>query len=96
MNTRPCRECGTPFIPSRRPALHCSETCRTAFNRRRRERGAELYDFVMAGQTAVVEMLLGAYKTADMATRDGRPSFQPTQQAILAIPATFGLRGDNR
>lgn len=96
MTTKPCRECGKPFIPSRRPALHCSEGCRTTFNRRRRERGAELYDFVMAGRTEVVEMLLGAYKSADMAKRGGRPSYQPIEQAILAIPVAMNLQGDNR
>jgi len=98
MTTAPCRECGRPFIPTRRPALHCSTRCRNKFNRRRRDRGAELYDFIMEGNsTLVVAKLLGAYRTADNALREGRPSYQPITQAMLRLPVEFsGMTGDGR
>jgi predicted nucleic acid-binding Zn ribbon protein len=91
-----CRECGNDFKPSGRAALHCSERCRLAFNRRRRDRGAELYDFVMSGHPDTVEKLVGSYRTADKALRGGRPSFQPTTQALVRLPASYGPQGDNR
>lgn len=93
-----CRECGKPFERKKWSALHCSSGCRLAFNTRRRNRGAELYDFIMAGgQREMVDRLIRSYKIADRVLRDGRHSFQPTTQATMRIsPSYDGAKGDNR
>lgn len=91
-----CRECGKGFSGKRPSALFCGGPCRQAFNRRRRDRGAELYDFVMVKDTDTIKGLVDAYKTADKALREGRPSWQPTRVAIMNIPAAYGSIGDKR
>lgn len=91
-----CRECGSDMTGIKQPALHCSQPCRLAFNRRRRDRGAELYDFIMAGDQEKVTELISAYRQADKVKRQGRPSYQPTQQAQLRLPMMYGMNGDNR
>lgn len=46
---RACRECGRVFEVERRPSREfCSASCRRAFNNRKMQRGAELYDLLMA------------------------------------------------
>lgn len=96
-----CRECGKPFTPRQPSALFCSTVCRGSFNRRRRDRGTEIYDFVMAASVGVdcndtINALLNSYKTADKAIRDGRPSYQPIDQAVTRIPLAFSDLGDKR
>jgi len=93
---RTCPECGHSVSDKRVTALFCSDHCRQAFNRRRRDRGAELYDFVMAGDDAIVKNLRAAYKTADENLREGRRSWQERDAAVLNIPAAFGKEGDKR
>jgi hypothetical protein len=48
--TNPCRECGKDAgkAPAGRSKFFCSTPCRQAWNNRRRDRGAELYDLFMA------------------------------------------------
>lgn len=92
-----CKECGEAFETQRNQALFCSDTCRLKFNRRRRDRGAELYDFIMVhGNAATVKRLVEAYRTSDKVLRAGRPSWQDTQMAIVNLPAVFGNSGDKR
>jgi predicted nucleic acid-binding Zn ribbon protein len=91
-----CPECGSPVSDKRATALFCSNPCRQAFNRRRRDRGAELYDFVMAGDDATVKSLRAAYKNADASARGGRRSWQDRDTALLNIPAAYGTDGDKR
>jgi hypothetical protein len=96
-----CRECGGAMKngkgkPMKALALFCSGECRQAFNRRRRDRGAELYDFVMQAENSQVEKLKGAYQSADKVKRAGRPSWQPLTAAAVALPVVFGADGDGR
>lgn len=91
-----CAECGQSFESERREARFCSSDCRLAFNRRRRDRGAELYDFVMAKDTKIVSALTEAYRTADAEIRAGRPSWQNRELALFKIPSAFGHLGDKR
>jgi len=91
-----CAECGHPFETTRREARFCSNECRQDFNRRRRDRGAELYDFYMAGELDTCKRLADAYRAGDQAKRAGRPSWQPQSLAIFGIPAAYGRDGDKR
>ena len=45
MSGRVCLECGSPHPGA---GDFCADGCRTAFNNRRKARGAELYDLFMA------------------------------------------------
>jgi hypothetical protein len=91
-----CKECGKAFKAIRRQATFCGDPCRAAFNRRRRDRGAELYDFAMCGHNDKIEMLIKAYRCSDRSLRDGRPSWQDTTLAMINMPAVFGIEGDRR
>ena len=91
-----CAECGRGFAPVKNWARHCSADCRAAFNRRRRDRGAEVYDFWMAGDQEHLEKLRAAYLKADATLRASRPSFQPVEIARMQIPMNYGTEGDKR
>lgn len=95
---RTCQECGTVFIPRDVRALFCSTGCKQDFNTRRRNRGAELYDFVMGEgpKSETVAKLIAAYKAADKAKRAGRPSHQNVRVALLRLPHAYGKDGDGR
>lgn len=95
--TKQCQECGKPVNRAKTNARFCGTPCRLAFTRRRRDRGAELYDFVMSGSSEpVVHKLTEAYRLADKVLRDGRPSYQPAEVAVLNLPLSFGNQGDKR
>lgn len=108
-----CKECGIDLARlSNKPVpaakLFCSPGCRMAFNNRRRDRGAELYDLFMelrfnrtAAAEANVWTLLcdraSAYRDADKAKREGRRSWQDLREALDAIPPyRSATAGDNR
>lgn len=91
-----CEECGKPFTRIRSSKVFCAEPCRAAFNRRRRERGAELYDAFMSDETAAMQKLRDAYLTADKELRQGRRSWQSWRVAAMRIPMVFGREGDQR
>ena len=88
----PCAECGAPTAKPK----HCSTPCRIAWTRRRRERGAELYDFAMGGDWMTVQKLLKAYQDADHVLRDGRASYQRPEVARVNLPIAYGPQGDRR
>jgi hypothetical protein len=99
MRSKVCRECGQPFQAKSMNAGFCATACRASFNRRRRDRGAELYDFVMAAAPAahpMVKTLVQVYRDADVALRAGRPSYQREVDARAALPVVFGEKGDGR
>lgn len=84
-----CRECGQPFTPGRRDAVFCSTSCRSAYNNRRQQRGAEFYDLVMemrfdrrrASATkawSVLCSVAGRFREEDNDQRSGRPSWSET------------------
>lgn len=47
MYNKTCKECGTEFTAKKIEAKFCCQQCRLAFNNRRRDRGAVLYDVLM-------------------------------------------------
>lgn len=87
---RCCRECGAALNPERQGVLFCSGPCRQAFQNRRRERGAELYDLFMLHRCqrpvgkrirAVFIMcrLASRWRAEDQRQRAGRPSWSPPE-----------------
>lgn len=42
-----CKECGTPFKPAKVDHAFCSSACRTAWNKRRYERGGQVIDALL-------------------------------------------------
>jgi recombinational DNA repair protein (RecF pathway) len=94
---RQCRECGKPFQPRHRHSLFDGPVCKQHWNNRRRERGAELYDFVMANPAnPLIRRMVAAYKAADLKLRGGRPSSQDVDTATMRIPSSYGMDGDGR
>lgn len=94
-----CRECGREFQAKTLSAAFCEPAHRAAFNRRRRDRGAELYDFVMAAYPTthpMVKVLAEAYRAADLDKRAGRNSYQREVDARAALPVVFTVKGDGR
>lgn len=91
-----CRECGNQFQGKHHAALFCSGPCRREFNRRRRDRGAEIYDFLMSGDDDMVKRLKDAYLASDKVKRNGRKSWQVAGVAEMRIPLAYGQDGDKR
>ena len=103
--SRTCIECGTKFQTNVRTAKACSTECRKGFNNRRMQRGAELYDLLMASrfdrnsgiadeQRAAMYRLISAYRDADKALRDGRPSWD--KDCLDQLPCAYSTEGDRR
>lgn len=83
---RSCAECGNAFGSNRRDAEFCGDKCRKVYNNRRAQRGAELYDIVMAwrfgdGEGRINEArdllcsLVSGYNEQDKISRPGRRSY---------------------
>lgn len=108
MRSIECRECGKGFTSRQYTAMFCCAPCRATFNKRRRDRGAELYDVYMAAYRegvhptdrdaalAAEQKIVNAYIAADKEKRHGRPSWQPWRYAKLRIPMVYGTSGDKR
>jgi hypothetical protein len=107
--SKTCTECGCEFTTPKADAGFCAPSCRMAWHNRRRDRGAELYDIIMAQRfdrqgakgglgekqmRAIVDRLVMQYNIADKELRGGRLSFDPT--AWERIPLAFDSAGDNR
>ena len=86
-----CRECGVAFNSRRAGREFCSRTCRQAFNNRRAQRGAILYDALMAfrfdrsaARRAKLFTFLcraaSAFKAEDDRERNGRRSWDSPQR----------------
>ncbi|MDP4024428.1 transcriptional regulator [Methylobacterium sp. NEAU 140] len=94
---RACLECGTPFTPRKSDAEFCAAGCRQSWNNRRLQRGAEVYDLLMALRwdravatglhvfTALSRMAAG-FRRQDIAERDGRRSWTPPAAVIARKP----------
>ncbi len=100
-----CLDCGAAFVAQRSTASFCSIACRSAFNNRRKARGAELYDLFMMLRYergiakyrhlwTIACNLARAYRDSDNALRSGRSSWDSTAVDRLAL--SYGARGDNR
>lgn len=90
-----CQECGNAF-QSKKPALFCCTPCRQAFNNRRMQRGAELYDLFRTLRreraeakklniwTEICRLELG-WQIEDNEKRNGRKSYMPAKKAIANL-----------
>lgn len=103
MLPKPCQECGKPVESPGKPALFCSTGCRLKFNRRRRDRGTELYDLVMlasyendAASWDLISKMVTSYRLSDEKLRGGRKSWQAWRTAQFRIPQAFSNGGDGR
>ena len=89
-----CLECGegTP-----RKGEFCSAKCRSDWNNRRRQRGAELYDLYMAhrfdrvtaqtlGVFQAINRMASNFREDDKARRDGRKSWRAPQTVMEERP----------
>jgi hypothetical protein len=85
---RRCRDCGTVFATSKSDRGFCSPTCRATFHNRRKQRGAELYDLLMAlrfdraraqedGAWSFLSRMASAFKAEDDRDRGGLKSWEP-------------------
>ena len=88
-----CSECGGSLIECREGAEFCCTSCRQAFQNRRLQRGAELYDLFMVqrfdrsrgrtmGAWTMMCALASHWRAEDRTKRAGRPSW--TRPAKLA------------
>lgn len=96
-----CKECGTPLTGrSKQPRQFCSTPCRQAFNNRRMQRGADLYDLFMAmryerdkatdlGIWAIMCRMAQEYREQDARDREGRKSWQPASTVIDRLPVVM-------
>jgi hypothetical protein len=103
MDLRPCLECGKTYDNPSKLAQFCSTAHRLKFNRRRRDRGTELYDLAMSARFEdngaskdLVERVLRAYHDSDKAKRGGRMSWQAWKTAQYRIPQSYSDKGDGR
>ena len=109
---RVCRECGGPLTivgPRGQLPKFCAEPCRTAFNMRRRQRGAELYDLLMANQferqaparkngqlRRAIGRLLSRFRDEDHRARNGRASWGDWREALERDPTLTTAWGGTR
>lgn len=91
-----CQECGSAIIGRRSGQGFCKPSCRQAFNNRRMQRGAELYDLFRAlrrERGVAKEMNLWtqlcrlelSWQQQDDAERPGRRSYMPPAKAITNL-----------
>lgn len=79
-----CRECGTPIAGRRAGSVFCRTKCKSDWNNRRRMRGADMYDLIMAmrfdreaaeGAYSLLSQFASRCRDADKANRAGRKSW---------------------
>lgn len=103
-----CRECGKSLagLGLKPSATFCTVEHRKAFNNRRMQRGAELYDIFMAlryerefatehNLFTVLSSVARAYRDSDKVLRDGRKSWN-AKETVERLPMAFGKEGDKR
>ncbi|WP_197723582.1 hypothetical protein [Asticcacaulis excentricus] len=102
-SARTCQECGTPFRSLRAEAVFCSPECNTAFNNRHKERGATLYQLMMAlrferslakklGLWTHICALCAAYRQEDIAKRAGRHSWRHPEHVLARLTHIFSRK----
>ena len=98
-----CRECGAETAGG---TFCTGPTCRSAWHNRRKARGAEVYDVLMAmrferdkakaeGLFTTLCTLASVYRDGDNHEREGRPSWD-VDAALARMPLAYGHRGDGR
>jgi predicted nucleic acid-binding Zn ribbon protein len=95
-----CLECGKP-VSARRSTQHfCSQQCRLAFNNRRLQRGAQLYDLFMSmryerdkakelGLWAIMCRMAKDMRGEDEIKREGRKSWQRPRDVLERLPVVM-------
>ncbi len=94
---RVCMDCGAPLEGLKPGARFCTSKCRLAFNNRRLQRGAELYDLFMAmrydreeaqkhGAWSMLCRMAQQMRDEDVAQRAGRKSWQPPSRVLADRP----------
>lgn len=89
-----CPECGERFTALTPTAEFCSNHCRSAFNNRRKMRGAELYDLLMAMRYerslsktlkvwSVLCRMAAKFREEDRIDREGRKSWRGPRSVLL-------------
>lgn len=97
---RTCLECGAPHSAAMAHGDFCATACRHAFNNRRRIRGADLYDLVMAWRfdrsvatsfkvLRAICRLASDFRAEDRSRRAGRASWRHPRKIKRAKPALF-------
>ena len=96
-----CLECGGAFTPRAVPGNHqpefCSNACRSLFNNRRKRRGAEFYDLIMAHRfereeaqqlrvLSKINRLASIYRQQDKDARSARRSWRKANEVIGERP----------
>lgn len=95
--TRVCQDCGEPLTGMKPGARFCGPKCRLAFNNRRLQRGAELYDLFMAmrydraeakdnGAWSMLCRMAQQMGEEDVSEREGRKSWQPAARVLRDRP----------
>lgn len=96
ITSRCCQECGESFESRKVEARFCSTACRQAFNNRRLQRGADLYDLFMASrferdQAAQEELwskmcaVASGWRQEDERDRRGRKSWGNLREALQRL-----------
>lgn len=95
LNGAVCLECGAAFDRAGDHGTFCGAKCRLAWNNRRLQRGAEIYDLLMTlrferrSATGVFTALCraaAAFRAADHAERAGRASWSNARTIIARRP----------
>lgn len=92
-----CAECGEPYEGLKPFGGFCCPGHRAQFNNRRKTRGAELYDLVMAWRYQrglaktlalwkLVCRMAGAFRDEDWRTRAGRRSWRSPREVLAERP----------
>lgn len=97
-----CRECGAKFEPKGATALFCAPVCRQAYDNRRAQRGAILYDMFMemryrragaGGIWSVMCRLAEMWRDEDRDKRELRQSWKNPRDFIEKNPFLIAKRG---
>ncbi|ACL60631.1 hypothetical protein [Methylobacterium nodulans] len=100
---RTCLECGQPYGAAARHSEFCTPTCRQAFNNRRLQRGAELYDLYMAHRfqrpiakllklLSCLNRLAHLYREEDRRERAARLSWRAPEVVLASRPYLRAVR----
>ena len=90
-----CLECGAGFHRAGDHGTFCSPKCRSAWNNRRLQRGAEIYDLLMTlryerpsakGIFTALCRAAAAFRAADHADRAGRASWSNAREILARKP----------
>ena len=102
-----CLECGCHLVPSAKEREFCSPAHRLAWNNRRLQRGAALYDLYMAhrferadaqarGVFQAINRLASDYRAEDRERREGRRSWRRLGDVLAERPHLKSIKSHVR